>query len=136
MSYVYYNPNPKNMKTVGDCTVRAISKALNISWETAFIDLVMQAYEMADMPSSNAVMNAYLRTKGFRRYVIDNKCPNCFSVKDFAYDNPSGIYVLGTGSHVITVVDGNYYDSWDSGDVIPIYYYKRDYPAINYYDNE
>lgn len=31
MSYTHYNPNPAQ-KSVGDCTVRAISKALDQSW--------------------------------------------------------------------------------------------------------
>ena len=35
-----YNPNPKGA-CVGDCTVRAISKALNQSWEdTLEMDIV------------------------------------------------------------------------------------------------
>ena len=33
--YRYYNINPKN-KTVGDCTVRAISKAMGQDWETTY----------------------------------------------------------------------------------------------------
>lgn len=126
MAYIYYNPNPRNRKNVGDCTVRALTKALNISWETAFIDLTMQAYEMGDMPSSNAIMSAYLHHKGFSRHIIDDTCPDCFTVKDFCYQYPLGTYILGTGSHVICVIDSDYYDSWDSGDEIPIYYYRKE----------
>ena len=36
MAYVFYNPNPKNRR-VGDCSVRAISKALGSDWQDAYI---------------------------------------------------------------------------------------------------
>ena len=124
--YQYYNPNPQNRKGVGDCTVRAISKALGISWKTAYVDLVIQGYLLSDMPSSNVVMNSYLLSKGFSKHVIDDTCPDCYTVNDFVKDHPLGTYVLGTGTHVIAVIDGIFYDSWDSGDEVPIYYYKKE----------
>lgn len=125
--FKYYNPNPRNRNGVGDCTVRAISKALDISWDKAYIDLVLQGYLHADMPSSNIVMNSYLHSQGFSRHVIDDKrCSDCYTVRDFAEDHPEGTYILGTGTHVIAVIDGIYYDSWNSGDEIPQYYYKKE----------
>lgn len=126
MSYIYYNPNPRHKNSVGDCTIRAVSKALNIPWETAYIDLVMKGYEMGDMPSSNAVMSSYLRSKGFMKHVIDNDCPDCYTINDFANEHFKGTYILGTGTHVVAAIDGNYYDSWNSGDEIPIYYYVKE----------
>ena len=124
--YIYYNPNPRHKRSVGDCTVRSLSKALNIPWETAFIDLVSQAYDMGDMPSSNAVFNAYLHSKGFHKHAIDDLCPDCYSISDFADEHFKGTYILGTGTHVVAVVDGDYFDSWDSGDEIPQFYYERE----------
>lgn len=126
MSYVYYNPNPRQRNNVGDCVIRAVSKALNISWETAYIDLVMQGYYMGDLPSSNAVLNSYLRSKGFKRHAIDELCPDCYSFADFAGEHFRGIYILGTGTHVACVIDGQLYDAWDSSDCIPLYYYVRE----------
>ena len=58
--YVYYNPNPVGRIAVGDCTVRAISKALNISWDDAYDLLADAAKGMGDMPSSNAVVSAVM----------------------------------------------------------------------------
>ena len=124
--FQYFNPNPRNRKGVGDCTVRAVSKALDVSWNTAYFDLGVQGYLLADMPSSNMVMNSYLLGNGFTKHVISDSCPDCYTVRDFAEDHPKGLYVLGTGTHVVTVMDGTFFDSWDSGDEIPIYYYEKE----------
>ena len=78
------------------------------------------------MPSSNAVWGAYLRHQSFRRYIIPNECPDCYTVSDFCCDYPKGVYVLATGTHVVTVIDGEYYDTWDSGNEVPIYYFKKE----------
>ena len=40
-------------------------------------------------------------------------------------DNPEGVYVVGLDSHVVAVIDGIYIDTWDSGNEIPIYYWKE-----------
>lgn len=125
MAYIEYNPNPSK-KLVGDCVIRGITKVTNSDWKSVYIDILLQGYKMNDMPSSNAVWGAYLYSKGFRRYVIPNTCPDCYTVKDFCRDYPKGVYLLATGSHVIAVEDGNYYDTWDSGDEIPIYYWRKE----------
>jgi hypothetical protein len=75
------------------------------------------------MPNSDSVWGAVLREEGFKRYIIPNSCPDCYTVKDFCIDHPRGTYVLGTGGHVVTVVNGDYFDSWDSGEEVPIFYW-------------
>ena len=126
MAYIEYNPNPSK-KLVGDCVIRGITKVTNSDWKSVYIDILLQGYKMNDMPSSNSVWGAYLYSKGFRRYVIPNTCPDCYTVKDFCRDHLKGVYLLATGSHVIAVEDGNYYDTWDSGDEIPIYYWRKEH---------
>jgi len=122
--YTYYNPNPKG-KSVGDCVVRAISKITGMTWDKAFAELCDVAYDEKDMPSSNQVWGEYLRQIGYRRYIVPDTCPDCYTVRDFCYEHPIGVYVLATGSHVVAVIDGSYYDSWDSGEEVPIYYWKE-----------
>lgn len=119
-----YNPNPTGRR-VGDCAIRAVSKALNTDWETAYALITKNGYEMGDMPSSNSVWGAVLRQNGFYRAAIPNKCPDCYTAEDFCNDHPNGVYVLGFGTHVATVVDGDIYDSWDSSQEIPQYYWYR-----------
>ena len=125
MSYSYYNPNPYSNR-VGDCVIRAISKALNQSWVQTYIDLSLQGYLMGDWGSSNAVWHAYLKGKGLKREIISNDCPECYTINDFCEEFPQGVYVIGTGSHAVCVVDGVIYDTWQSGDETPIYYYRKE----------
>ena len=124
--FIEYNPNPTGRR-VGDCAVRAVAKALGIDWEQAFALLSSNAYAMGDMPSSDSVWGSVLRQNGFYRSTIPDSCPDCYTAEDFCKDNPRGVYVLGFGGHVATVVNGNIYDSWNSSKEIPIYvWYRKD----------
>lgn len=125
MAWRFYNPNP-DFNFVGDCVIRAISLAVDKDWDPVYLGMTVKGYELKDMPSSNAVWGAYLRSKGFKRYIVPNTCPDCYTVKEFCEDYPDGIYVLCTGTHAVTVIDGDYYDSWDSGNEYPIYYFKKE----------
>lgn len=124
MAYIKYNPNPEG-RSVGDCAVRAIAKALDTSWEDAFITLSISAFSMGDMPSSDSVWGATLRQNGFVRETIPDSCPECYTAEEFADDHPRGTYVLGFGGHVATIRDGNLYDSWDSSKEIPQFYWQE-----------
>ena len=123
--YIPYNPNPLNLKT-DDCVIRALSKALDKSWEEIYIELSLKGLEMCDWGNNNAVWDDYLKDQKFKRETVPNTCPNCYTVDDFSKDNPSGVYILGTGTHVVCIVDGNYYDSWDSGQQVPMYAYRKE----------
>lgn len=124
MAWIHFLNNPTG-RTVGDCAVRAVSKALDISWEAAYIMIASNGFSMGDMPSSDSVWGSVLRQNGFYRKAIPNTCPDCYTAEDFAQDNPIGTFVLGFGGHVATIVDGYLYDSWDSSREIPIYVWFR-----------
>ena len=119
-----FNNNPVS-RNVGDCAIRAVSVALGIDWETAFALITANAFQMGDMPSSNAVWGSVLRQNGFKRAIIPNNCPDCYTAEQFAADRPEGVYVLGFGNHVAAVKDGMIYDSWDSSKEIPQYFWWR-----------
>lgn len=125
MSYIHFNNNPRNAK-VGDCSVRAVSKATGKSWEDAYVGLCSEGLIYADMPSANYVWGMYLRKYGFVQKMIDSVCPRCTTVSQFAEEHPYGCYVLTCQSHVVTCIDGDYYDSWDSGDEIVLYYFEKE----------
>lgn len=123
--FIEYNANP-HKKRVGDCVIRAIAKATGMSWDKTYTEITMQGFKMYDMPSSNAVWGDYLLENGYSVHSIPNTCPHCYSVKQFCEDFPEGTFIVATGTHVLCVIDGDYYDTWDSGDEIPIYYFRKE----------
>lgn len=122
--FVNYNPNPAG-KSVGDCVVRAIAKLTNSDWERVFVDLAVTGLGLCDMPSANAVWGAYLKRCGFRRKVLPDTCPDCYTVKDFCTAYPVGKYLLSLSGHVVAVINGDYYDAWDSGNETPLYVWEE-----------
>lgn len=124
MGYVYFQNNPMG-KQVGDCVVRAISKSMDMSWDDAYMELAMQGLCMCDMPNSNSVWGAFLYLNGYKRESIEVACPDCYTVKDFCMEHPTGDYILGTGSHAIAVCSGNYFDSSDSGNENPVIVWEK-----------
>lgn len=126
MAYIMYNNNPSGRR-VGDCAVRAVSAALDVDWETAYTLLVVNGYSMCDMPSSNSVWGAVLRQHGFNRFNLPDNCPDCYTFADFARDHQHGIFVIGTGTHVATIINGNLMDAWDSSEEpVAFVWYRKD----------
>lgn len=119
-----FNANPKGARK-DDCVVRALSVVLKLSWEKIYLDLAIMGYILCNMPSTMEVWGEYLTEKGFSRFAIPNQCPNCYTIRDFCREHPFGKYILVTGSHVVAVVDGDYYDSWGSGDEVPVMFWER-----------
>lgn len=124
MSFIFYNPNPDG-KFVGDCTIRAISRLTHQDWNTTHRDLCELSGAMHDMPSSDAVWGEYLYQRGFRKHMIPDTCPFCYTIKDFCSEHPLGSFLLKTSGHVVAVVNGNYYDTSDSGNETPIYFWGK-----------
>ena len=116
------NPNPGH-KEVSDCVVRAITIALNKRLIDVYDELCELGRQEYNMPSADAVWGKYLYQKGFEPFLLPDKCPQCLTVKMFCVMYPHGIYIIGTGSHAVAVIDGDYYDSWDSGDEIPSFFW-------------
>ena len=116
--------NPQG-KSVGDCTVRAIAIATGSAWVDTYLDLCLTGMLMSDMPSSNSVTASYLKKNGFRRRTIPDECPDYYTISDFCKDHPKGTYIIGTGSHLTTVIDGDLWDSWDSSNECPVYYFEK-----------
>lgn len=124
MSFIFYNPNPDEL-FVGDCVIRAVSRVTHQDWDTTHDDLCVLSGKMHDMPSADRVWGEYLYRRGFTKHSIRNTCPFCYTVWDFCRDHPYGTYILKTNGHVIAVVNGDYYDTTDSGSEVPIYFWAK-----------
>ena len=118
-TWIFFNPNPCR-RSVGDCAVRAVAKALGVNWKRAYSLLAEEGYAVCDMPSSDAVWGSVLRRHGFVRRSIGEE----YSAREFCLDHPQGVYVLAFGGHVATVVDGYLFDSWNSANSVIQYYYE------------
>ena len=123
--YEFYEPNPVS-SNVGDCAVRAISKALDVDWEKAYALIVVNGFRMGHVPSSDALWGSVLRQNGFTRATLPDECPDCYTAEEFCIDHPKGVYVLGFGGHTATVVDGTLFDSWDSSHEVPQFYWYKE----------
>lgn len=121
--WVRTNSNPKH-KEVSDCVIRALVIALNARWLDIYDDLCELGRQEYNMPSADAVWGKYLYMRGFEPFLLPNSCPKCLTIKQFCMIYPRGRFIIGTGSHAVAVIDGDYYDSWDSGDQIPSFFWK------------
>jgi hypothetical protein len=105
--------------------VRALSKATGISWKRCHEILADTSREMGLMMDDKAVWGRLLKERGFRKMVVPDSFPDDYSIRDFCKDHPVGTYILATNSHVVCVDDGNFFDTFDSGAEIPIFYWRR-----------
>lgn len=125
--YVQYNPNPKKQRN-GDCVIRALTKALNKDWHKIYVGVCLQGFIMCDMPSANHVWGAFLRRHGFKREIVEENNPESYpyTLEQFCNDHDYGVFVVAMPDHVVAVVDGWYYDSWNSGHEKPLYYWVKE----------
>lgn len=121
--WVKTNPNPEK-KEVGDCVIRALAIALDMTWTEVYDDLYLLGREWHDMMSSNEVWGLYLYRHGFEPFMLPKTCPQCLTVKEFCKKYPRGTYVIGTGDHAVAVINGDYFDSWDSGNSVASYFWR------------
>lgn len=118
--YVYFQPNKKDLKDkVGDCQVRALCKALGKTWLEVF-DLTipmcreLQTYTIFDCDLNKT--KECMSRLGFEYHGVSNKRGTTRpTIDSFAKEHPTGTYVCTVARHVVAVVDGRYYDTWDSG---------------------
>ena len=121
--WIRTNPNPKN-KHVSDCVIRAICIAFNESWYYIYDELCKVGREDCNVPSDDSVWGHYLLMRGCKPFLLPKMCPRCTTISEFCKFYPTGTYIIGTGGHAVAIIDGDYYDSWDSGDEIPSFFFR------------
>lgn len=121
--WIRCNPNPAK-KEVPDCVIRAIAIALNRKWIDVYDDLCDLGRMQYNIPNADSVWGRYLYQNGFEPFILPEACPQCVTIEMFSRIFNRGVYIIGTGSHAVAVIDGDYYDSWDSGMEIPSFFWR------------
>ena len=121
--WIRCNPNPLGRQT-GDCVVRALAIATGRSWRATYRELCRIGEIQGELPNGNMVWGTFLKDRGARQFLLPESCPECITVRAFCDRYPEGVYVIGTGSHAVAVIDGDYYDAWDSGNEVPTYFWQ------------
>ena len=113
-----YNPNPKS-RNIGDCTLRSYCAAFDITWKEAFdiaSKIAKQESSMIQYVSDKVLTDHFgcVVDEKYNKKVVKSK--DRITVNEFAMSHPYGTYILHVRQHQVTVINGEYWDSWDSGD--------------------
>lgn len=116
---IYYNANTHNVHS-GDCVKRAISLAFNLDYEYVAKLLRQKAKELRtnswQVPSVFIPVIEELLPYGDLKEISTTD-----TVADFAEVHNVGTYIIQCGkdypNHLLCVIDGNIYDSWDSSNL-------------------
>ena len=117
-NYKYYQPNKMDLKdNYGDCAIRTICKSENLDWLDAY-DLMYHYSREVQCPMNCKHGFEYILKKlGYTYTPISNKKGTKRPTVDrFSKDHNNGTFILVVANHYVCSKDGNYYDTWDSGD--------------------
>lgn len=115
MKFVKYNANPFGVKT-GDCVIRAISTALNMSWARTYKEMLDVTLETGYAISCKDNYTEYLKRKGFERQKMPKKVNGRrYKLYEFIMEiaKPEGVYVVSIYDHLTVVDKQDIYDLWD-----------------------
>lgn len=119
-NFEYYQPNTHKCD---DCVIRAVAKALDVSWGEAMTHLYNTSREINEAPTSVKAISEMLKIHDFSwegfKPKGGGKLP---TVADFAEAHKDGRYILRLAKHVVCAVGGRYFDIWDCG-AKPVYGY-------------
>jgi hypothetical protein len=129
-TFHFFNANPKGRIT-GDCTFRAVSTALNQSWEETVMDMATFSCETGYAINDKKGIERYLASKGWIKFPQPKKSDNTkYTGKEFCRKISSNILYVGKsiiadigGHHIVCIkeTDGLHgthkvWDIWDSTD--------------------
>ena len=110
-----YNPNPLNNSKATDCTIRAYCAAEKLEWDEAYDIACKKGKETAWMPNDNKCVKDICENCFGYQYAKISKEQKGMTVKEFAIAHPEGTYLVEVPRHLVAVINGEYWDSWDCG---------------------
>lgn len=125
-TFHFYNANPKN-KFTGDCVVRALCVAMDKSYEDVYRELLEHALKTGYSVCSTENYDRYLQSHGWFKQKQPRKLDNTkYTGKEFCEEVQNNCARTGAeparavanigGHHVVAIVDGKVWDTWNSTD--------------------
>lgn len=123
--FTYHNANPKD-KVTGDCVVRALAYANDMTWDEVFFELCSIGINKKLMPNNEKVYEQFLKDRGWRK----QKQPvNDDGTKYRAFNfcnviaRPENRYIISMRRHLTVIANRKVVDIWDcSKEVIGVYW--------------
>lgn len=116
----YYNANPKGIRA-GDCAIRALSLALNQTWEDTLQGLTEVALKCKRNPTELATIAKYLNQKGWRKELQPKHLDGTkYTGKQFIDARLKGSVIICKirPHHISVIYGGRFYDTWDPSDYV------------------
>lgn len=126
----YYNANPHNRKT-GDCVVRALCTACEMSWEDCATELFQIGLKKGYTMLEDKVIDTFLTNHNFIKCKEPRSANNTkYRVNEWLLFNSNELnthIVANVGSyHIVAIIDGKVNDIWDSSkQTMHCYWVKR-----------
>lgn len=119
MRFTYYNANPSH-KRVKDCAIRAISAAMNITWEDAMMELARMSCDTHEIVNARANTSAYIKSKNWTKHLGRGK-----KLKDFHFKGTHLVSCHTRGKYHMTYIeDGVIKDTFNCENFKVDYYFN------------
>lgn len=125
-SFHYHNENQHGWKC-GDCVIRAIATATGKTWDRAYRDLCEIGLKKGRMPNDKIVYGKLLQDLGWRKMKQPRKLDGTkYTGEEFCellsrsltyetgYEYSDRIIAHIGGHHVVAIMYGQVYDTWNS----------------------
>lgn len=109
--YRYLNQNPKG-RHLDDCVLRAISLVTNRTWEDVYNELVELSGDEGYLFNNVTFVEDYLDDR------YPRECHYAKTIGEFANEYPYGKYLATTNSHIVAIIDGIIYDTFNPSNKI------------------
>lgn len=122
-TFHYHNQNPKNRFT-GDCRIRAISTACQIPYNQVVMDLAKIQCETGYDQTCNQGLDILLKQYGWVKCRQPRKFDDTkYTGNEYCKLIQKGKITFGDriianigGHHIVAIIDGKIWDTWDSTD--------------------
>lgn len=113
-----YNANSRN-NNQGDCVARSLSLAYGLDYDETKSSLVKYAHNIGKRWNTYACFSNWMLHKGYKKLIWLSE-ETAITAEQLSNIVQDGIVValvgqkFGEMSHMLTIIDGDIYDSWDS----------------------